>query len=84
MALDRQQQVVRRHAAAIVGDRDQRFAAVANADFDAARAGVEGVFHQFLDDRSRPFNHLAGGDPVDDGLRQSADGQESPPPASAM
>ena len=50
-------------AAAAVGD-----------DLDAARAGVERVLDQLLDDARRPLDHLAGGDAVDDGFGELADG----------
>jgi len=33
-------------------------------DLQAACAGVDGVFDQFLDDRCRAFDDLAGGDLV--------------------
>ena len=38
------------------------------------RAGVERVLDQFLDHARRPLDHLAGGDAVDDGLGELADG----------
>ena len=61
------------HAAAVVGDRDQRAAAVVQRDLDAPRAGVDGVLDQLLDRRGRPLDHLAGGDAVDQIGRQEAD-----------
>ena len=38
--------------------------AAVGEDVDAARAGVDGVLHQFLDHAGRPLDHLAGGDAV--------------------
>ena len=38
------------------------------------RAGVERVLDQLLDDARRPLDHLAGGDAVDGGFGQLADG----------
>ena len=47
--------------------RIRRQAAAANVDPDCARAGVERVLDQLLDDRGRPLDHLAGGDAGGDG-----------------
>ena len=49
----------------IVGDTDESPASVLDVDDDVPAAGVEAVFDQFLDDRSRPFDHFSGGDPAD-------------------
>ena len=38
------------------------------------RAGVERVFDELLHDARRPLDHLAGGDAVDGGFGQLADG----------
>ena len=40
----------------------------------AAGAGVDGVFDQFLDHARGTFDHLAGGDAVDDLFGELADG----------
>jgi len=72
--LDRQGDLLGGHAAAVVGHRDQRPPAVAHGHVDVPGAGIQGVFHQFLDRRRRALDHLAGGDPVDQGLGQAADG----------
>ena len=53
------------HTMAVIGDRDQRTAAVAQGDVDATRAGIERVLDQLFDDRGRSFDDLAGGDLVD-------------------
>jgi len=37
-------------------------------------AGIEGVLDELLDDRGRPFDHLAGGDLVDELTGKNADG----------
>ena len=72
VALDRQRKLVRAHAVAVVGDRDQRSAAVRQRHVDTRRAGVDGVLDQFLDHRRRTFDHLAGGDAVDQTVGQAA------------
>ena len=76
VALDRQRQLVGRHAGAVVGHQDQSPAAVPQGDLDAPGAGVEGVLDQLLDRARRPLDHLAGGDAVDDLGRQEADGHD--------
>ena len=43
-------------------------------DVDAPRAGVERVLDQLLDRRSRPLDHFAGGDAVDEQRIEAADG----------
>ena len=74
VALDREREVVARHARAVVADADQPPAAAVGDDIDAGRAGVERVLDQLLDDARRPLDHLAGGDAVDDGFGELADG----------
>ena len=56
--------ILGRHAAAVVGHTDHGGAAVPDLDRDLVGTGVKGVFHQFLDDRGRALDHLAGGDQV--------------------
>ncbi len=48
--------------------------AAVGEDVDPRRARVERVLDQFLHDARRPFDHFAGGDAVDDGFGQLADG----------
>ena len=64
MAFKSQQSVVAHHAAAVVGDADQLPPSALDRDDDAAGAGVERILQQLLDHRSRPVDHLAGGDLV--------------------
>ncbi len=66
VALDRQRQVVMRHAGAVVTDADQAAAAAIGDDLDARRAGIERVLQEFLDHARRPLHHLARRDAVDD------------------
>ena len=68
MTPDRQLQIGRRHAAAVVGDPHQPLAAARRGDLDPGRAGVDGVFHQFLRGAGGSFDDLAGGDLVDEGF----------------
>ena len=66
MARDGQDQVVGVHPAAIIDDADQFTAALFDHHVDPRRAGVDGVFHQFLHDTSGTFDHFASGDFVDE------------------
>jgi hypothetical protein len=69
VALDGQGQLLRRHAVAVVADREIAAPAVPQHRFDVAGARVEGVLQQLLEGGRRPLDHLAGGDAVDQGLR---------------
>ena len=71
VALDREQQLVAIHAAAVVRDADQRTTAVLDRDLDRRGAGVERILDQLLHGGRRPFHDLAGGDLVGDGRRQN-------------
>lgn len=62
-----QRQFVGRHATAVVLHRDERPTAFRQGHVDTARASVDGVLHQLLHGRGRPFHHLARGDLVDEG-----------------
>src|SRR5205085_7669768 len=75
-----QRQVVGGDAAAVVDDADQLGAALVQVDVNALRAGVDGVFEQFLDDAGGPFDDLAGGDLGDDVRRQLADARHGSAP----
>ena len=74
VAVDRQRQIAMGHAAAVVGDADPPPAAAIGENVDPAGAGVDGVFHQFLDHARRTLDHFAGGDAVDDLFGELADG----------
>ena len=78
MALDRQREIGARHAGAVVADADQPAAAAIGEDLDAGRAGVERVLDQLLHHARRALDHLAGGDAVDDGFGELADGHAGP------
>ena len=75
VALDRQGQLVGRHADPVVGHRDQRPPARGHLDPDARRAGIDRVLDQLLDRRRRPLDHLAGSDPIDHARWQRTDGR---------
>ena len=74
MAVDGERKIGMGHAAAVVGDADPPPAAAIGENVDAAGAGVDGVFDQFLDHARGTFDHLAGGDAVDDLFGELADG----------
>ena len=54
------------HAAAVIQDADEGHAAVLDFYGDARCARVDGVFHQLLDNGSRPLDHFARGDQICD------------------
>jgi len=62
-----------RNAGAVVADANQLASALLQRDLHAAGPGVETVLDQFLDHRGRPFDDLAGGDLVDEVVRQGLD-----------
>ena len=73
MPLNRQFKIFPRHAFAVVGNRNQRLAAVHQRYFNRRRAGVNGVFNQFFDHRGGTLDHFAGGNLVNQGIGQDAD-----------
>jgi hypothetical protein len=77
VALHGKRDFLARHAAAVIGDRNQAPPTVAQYDVDARGAGVDGVLHQFLDGGSRALDDFARGDAVDERFGQDTDGQES-------
>ncbi len=74
MAIDRQREIGKGHAVAIIGDADPPPAATIGKNVDPAGAGIDGVFHQFLDHARGALDHFAGGDAVDDLFGELADG----------
>jgi hypothetical protein len=74
VAIDRERQIIRRHAAAVVGDADPPPAAAVGENVDPAGAGVDRVLDKFLHHARGAFDHLAGGDAVDDLFGELADG----------
>ncbi len=74
MALDREIEIFRAHAGAIVGDADQAPAARLDDDLDAACAGIERILDQFLHGGRRTLDDLARRDAVDEDGIETADG----------
>ena len=70
-----QRQVIAREARAVVGDADEIKAAAHQVNANLARACVDGILDQLLDDRGRPLDDLAGGDLGGDILRQAQNRQ---------
>jgi hypothetical protein len=73
VALDREGEVLRAHAAAVVDDADELAPARLDPHLDGARAGVDGVLDELLHGRGRPLDDLAGGDAVDEDRVEPAD-----------
>src|SRR5580700_2089965 len=81
MALERQQSIIPHHAAPVIGDLDELFAARFDLYPDACRTRVQRILQKFLDHRSRAFDYLSGGDLVGHGLGKNVDfahGQKIP------
>ena len=74
VAIHREREIGRGHAAAVVGDADPTPSAAIGEDVDPAGAGVDGVLDQFLDHAGGALDHFAGGDAVDDLFGKLADG----------
>ncbi|OIQ83445.1 hypothetical protein GALL_347450 [mine drainage metagenome] len=70
----RQRQLIRRDAAAVVLHAQHVEPALGDAHGDAGAAGVQGVVQQFAQRRGRPFDHFAGGDLRNQGVGQGPDG----------
>ncbi len=73
LALERQKRVLFRHAAPVVLHGNELASARRNGDADVLCAGVQGVFDEFLDDRSRSLDDLSRGDLVRHVERQHVD-----------
>jgi hypothetical protein len=74
MAANGESQIFRRHARAIIEDADEPAPTLLEADLDASRAGIDGVLDQFLHRRGRAFDHLAGGNLINQDRVKLADG----------
>ena len=74
MALERQRQLVRRDAAAVVLDHDAAHATGDQAHADLRGAGIERVVQQLAHHRGRALDHLAGRDLADQLVGQLEDG----------
>ena len=64
VALDAQREVAFVHAAAVVGDADQREATRRRDDLDLGRASVERILDELFHDARGAFNHLARSDAI--------------------
>ena len=70
MTPNRHLQIISGHAKAVIRNTDQILASPGGDDLDPVGLSIYGIFHQFLDDTGRPFDHLACGDLVDGGFVQ--------------
>jgi hypothetical protein len=73
MALQAEQGVIAAHAVAIVRHPDERAPAGTDLDRDAMGVGIEGILDEFLHDRGRALDDLAGGDLVGDVVGEESD-----------
>ena len=65
VAFDREPQVLRRHAGAVIRDADEIAATGLDHDVDAGGARIQRVLDQLLDGGGRPLDDLTGRDAVD-------------------
>ncbi len=70
MAGHGQLQLIDRDPMSIIDDPDGVDTTVFQGDLDVSRSGVHRIFQQLLDDAGRTFDHLAGGNLVDDAGRE--------------
>ena len=73
VALDRQPRILRPHPFPIVLDADLFLAAELDVDREAARAGIDRVLDELLDDGRGTLDHFAGRDLVRELRRQEVD-----------
>ena len=71
--MHRESRVFWRHALAVVLDTNQGPAALLDGHGDPSGTRIERVLDEFLDDRGRPLDHLAGRDLVGERGRQDLD-----------
>ena len=64
VALNREGQVIRAHADAVIRDADQALATAPESDVDLGGARIDGILDEFLHDAGRAFDHLARRDAV--------------------
>ena len=64
MAQERGACILRRHAAAVVGDPQEGHAAVPNLNGDFGCTGIHRVFQQLLDNGGRAFDDFTRGDQI--------------------
>src|SRR6202043_2886361 len=74
MPRQRHRQLAGRDTAAVVAHPYQSDAAPLDVDLDTRGSSVQRVLGELLDDRGRPFDHLAGGDLVDEFAGKNTDG----------
>ena len=69
----RETHLVRRHAAAVVGDLEACQPAFDQFHRNPARTGIDRILDQFLERRGRPLNDFARSDAIDQSVRKAAD-----------
>src|SRR5690625_3210044 len=74
MGAQRQRQLLRDNAGAVIGNGYAALSAALDLDTYAPGAGIKAVFDKLLDNGCRPLNDLAGGDLVDKVDGQLTDG----------
>ena len=83
MALDREFQILGRHAPAVVDDADQASPACLDRDLDGRRARIDGVLDELLHGGRRTLDDLARSDAVDEDGIEAADMHENVGPSDS-
>ena len=73
MARQRDTEIILAHARAIVAHADKANAATLNIDLDTVCTSVETILDKLFDDRGRTLDHFAGGNLIDEFVRQNPD-----------
>src|SRR5689334_4305803 len=72
MSLEGEQSIVAQHPAAVVGHANQPSAAALNFNTQLGRPGIQRVFDQFFDYRSRTLDNLTGRNLICDRIGEDA------------
>jgi hypothetical protein len=78
MAFERERHFLRSQTRAIIAHADQTETGSLDIDLDAVRTGIERILVQFLDDRGRALDDLAGGDLINEIRRKDPDRHADP------
>src|SRR5450755_1681127 len=73
MARERDGQLIRTHAHAVIAHTNKSDAATLDIDVDAVRVGIQSVLDEFLDDRGGTLDHFPGGNLVDEFVLENPD-----------
>jgi len=73
VARERDRKLIGTHAYAVVAHANEADAAALDIDIDAVCIGIQGVFHELLDDRRRTLDHFTGSNLIDEFVGENPD-----------